>query len=345
MTRTAPAPASRPAASLRPATRRRFLGAALVAAGGASLTGPVLAADGAYPSRPITWVVPYPTGGFGDALSRAIAQKLSDSLQVPVVVDNRPGAGGQIGVAHARQLPADGYTLLYGDIGPFAMNAALYAWLPYDMDRDFTPLTRLLTVPSLVVVGAASPIQTLADLITASKTAKGVSYGSYGVGSGLHIFGAMLQRRVNGRFEHVAYKGAAPALQDLIGGHLDMVCDVIASSAPLVRNGKLRAMAVVGWDQRIALLPQVPTLTELGYGDLDLLGWTGVVVKAGTPRPIVDRLQAEVVKALRSPDIVARYTELGLAVAPQSGEQFGQFMRSETQRWGKVIRAADIRVD
>lgn len=324
-------------------TRRQLL-QGLAAAGAASLTSIAPAAE-TYPSKPIVWVVPYPTGGFGDALSRALAQKLSDSLKVPVIVDNRPGAGGQIGVGHAKQQPADGYTLLYGDIGPFAMNAALYAKLPYDMERDFTPITRLLTAPSLLVVGAASPLRSMADVVKAGKSGKGVSYGSYGVGSAPHLFGEMLQRKVQGRFEHVAYKGAAPALQDLIGGHLDMMCDVIASSAPLVRDGKLRALAVVGADQRIGILPDVPTLTELGYGDLNLLGWTGVVVKAGTPRPIVDLLHGEIVKALQSPDIVARYTELGLGVAPQSSEQFGQFVRAETQRWAKVIRTADIRID
>ena len=323
---------------------RRDVLRTLLATGASALAFPTWAAD-AYPSRPITWVVPYPTGGFGDALSRSLAQKLSESLKVPVIVDNRPGAGGQIGVSYAKQQPADGYTLLYGDIGPFAMNAALYAKLPYDMQKDFSPVARLLTSPSLLVVGASSPIKSLDDLIKAAKTEKGVTYGSYGVGSAPHIFGAMLQRETGGRFEHAAYKGAAPALQDLIGGHIDVMCDVIASSAPMVRDGKLRALAVVGVDQRAALLPQVPTLGELGHGSLNLLGWTGVVVRSGTPRPIVDRLNVELVKALKSPDIVARYTELGLDISPQSPEQFGQFMQAEAKRWAQVIQTANIRVD
>ena len=323
---------------------RRDVLRAMLAAGASTVAIPGWAAD-AYPSRPITWVVPYPTGGFGDALSRSLAQKLSESLKVPVIVENRPGAGGQIGVSFAKQQPADGYTLLYGDIGPFAMNAALYAKLPYDMQRDFAPLTRLLTSPSLLVVGASSPIRSLDDLAKAAKTDKGVTYGSYGVGSAPHIFGAMLQRDIGGRFEHAAYKGAAPALQDLIGGHIDVMCDVIASSAPMVRDGKLRALAVVGAEQRVALLPQVPTLRELGHGSIDMLGWTGAVVRSGTPQPVVDRLNAELLKALKSPDIVARYTELGLDISPQSPAQFGQFMQAETQRWGQVIHTANIRID
>ncbi|MDM0012096.1 tripartite tricarboxylate transporter substrate binding protein [Variovorax sp. J22P168] len=323
---------------------RRDVLRTLLAAGASAVALPGWAAD-TYPSRPIAWVVPYPTGGFGDALSRSLAQKLSESLKVPVIVDNRPGAGGQIGVSYAKQQPADGYTLLYGDIGPFSMNAALYAKLPYDMQKDFSPVTRLLTSPSLLVVGASSPIKNFDDLVKAAKTERGVSYGSYGVGSAPHVFGAMLQREAGGRYEHVAYKGAAPALQDLIGGHIDVMCDVIASSAPMVRDGKLRALAVVGVDQRVALLPQVPTLAELGHGSLNLLGWTGVVVRAGTPRPIVDRLHLELVQALKSPDIVARYTELGLGISPQTPEQFGQFMQGEAHRWGQVIQAANIRVD
>jgi tripartite-type tricarboxylate transporter receptor subunit TctC len=326
-----------------PVARRDVL-RGLLAAGACAVAAPGWAAD-PYPSRPVTWVVPYPTGGFGDALSRSLAQKLSESLKVPVIVDNRPGAGGQIGVSFVKQQPADGYTLLYGDIGPFAMNAALYAKLPYDMQKDFTPVTRLLTSPSLLVVGASSRIQTLDDLVKAAKAEKGVTYGSYGVGSAPHIFGAMLQREVGGRFEHAAYKGAAPALQDLIGGHIDVMCDVIASSAPMVRDGKLRALAVVGTDQRVALLPQVPTLRELGHGSIDMLGWTGAVVRAGTPQPMVERLNVELLKALKSPDIVARYTELGLGISPQSPEQFGQFMQAEAQRWGQVIHTANIRID
>lgn len=323
---------------------RRDVLRTLLAAGASAVALPGWAAD-TYPSRPITWVVPYPTGGFGDALSRSLAQKLSESLKVPVIVDNRPGAGGQIGVSYAKQQPADGYTLLYGDIGPFSMNAALYAKLPYDMQKDFSPVTRLLTSPSLLVVGASSPIKSFDDLVKAAKTEKGVTYGSYGVGSAPHIFGAMLQREMGGRYEHAAYKGAAPALQDLIGGHIDVMCDVIASSAPMVRDGKLRALAVVGVDQRVAMFPQVPTLEELGHGSLNLLGWTGVVVRAGTPRPIVDRLHAELLRALKSPDIVTRYTDLGLGISPQSPEQFGQFMQGEAQRWGRIIQAANIRVD
>lgn len=172
-----------------------------------------------------------------------------------------------------------------------------------------------------------------------------MTYGSYGVGSGPHIFGEMLQREVGGHFEHVAYKGAAPALQDLIGGHIDMMADAIASSAPMVRDGKLRALALVGAELRMASLPPVPTLRELGHGSLELLGWTGVVVRSGTPRPIVERLNAELVKALKSPDFMARYLDMGLGISPQSPEQFGQFMRSETQHWTRVIKDANIRID
>lgn len=324
-------------------SRRAVLRGALAA----SASGMALHAwaDDAYPSRPINLVVPYPPGGFGDALSRALAQKISDSMKVPVVIDNRPGAGGQIGVTFARQQPANGYTMLFGDIGPFAITPHLYEKLPYDMQTDFAALTRLTNSPSLLVVGKDSPLRSVDDLLKASKRiGGGVSYGSYGVGSAPHIFTEMLKRESGGRFEHAAYKGAAPALQDLMGGHIDVMCDVIFSSAPLVREGKLRALAVVGSDKRLSFLPQVPTIRELGLGSIDLVVWTGMVVRAGTPEAVVRRLNAELVKALNEPDIVARYTELGLQIAPQTPEQFQQFMRAESQRWDKVVKAADIRL-
>lgn len=298
-----------------------------------------------YPSRPITWVVPYPAGGFGDAVSRMLAQKLSASLQQPVVVDNRPGAGGQIGVAYAKQQPADGYTLLYGDLGPFAMNAGLYPKLGYDILKDFVPLTRLLVSPTVLIVPLNSRLQTWQDLLQAAQGEKGLNYGSYGVGSQPHIWMEMLNRTLKGRLTHVAYKGGAPAVQDLIAGHIDAMLDVAPSAIPLVREGKVRALAIVGSERRLAQLPQVPTITELGMPALDVPGWTGMVVRAGTPEAVVNRLHDELVKAVQSPDVVQRYTELGLSIAPSSRTQFAELIRSETARWGEVIRAVGVRLE
>jgi tripartite-type tricarboxylate transporter receptor subunit TctC len=299
----------------------------------------------AFPTRPVMWVVPYPAGGFGDALSRMLAQKLSASLKQPVVVENKPGAGGQIAAAYVKQQPADGHTLFYGDLGPFSMNAGLYPNLNYDTLKDFTPLTRLLVSPTVLIVPAQSRINNWQDLLRAAQTEKGLNYGSYGVGSQPHIWAEMLKGQIKGNLTHISYKGGAPAVQDVIAGHIDMMLDVAPSSIPLVREGKVKAIAVVGSDKRLAQLPQVPTISELGLPALDIPGWTGVVVRSGTPEPVVNFLHDEVVKAVQSPDVVQRYTDLGLAIAPSSRAEFTGLIRSETTRWGAVIRAAGVKLE
>jgi tripartite-type tricarboxylate transporter receptor subunit TctC len=298
-----------------------------------------------YPARPITWVVPYPAGGFGDGLSRMLAQKLSASLKQPVVIDNRPGAGGQIGANFVKQQPADGYTLFYGDLGPFSMNAGLYPKLNYDTLKDFTPLTRLLVSPTLLIVPASSRVRTWQDFVQSVRTDKGINYGSYGMGSQPHIWMEMLHREIKGQMTHVAYKGGAPAVQDLMAGHIDAMLDVTPSSIPLVRENKVRALAVVGSDRRLPQLPQVPTIAELGYPSLNVPGWNGVVVKSGTPEPVANLLHEELVMALRSPDVVQRYTDLGLIIDPSSRTEFASLIQTETTRWGKVIQEVGVRLD
>jgi len=326
-------------------TRRTLLRGAAATLPLASLAPLALAQAPAFPSRPVTWVVPYPPGGFGDALSRMLAQKLAESLKQPVVVDNRPGAGGQIGVNFAKMQPADGYTLLYGDLGPFSMNAGLYPKLSYDTLKDFTPLTRLLVSPTLLIVPANSPLKTWQDLVQAARSDKGLNYGSYGMGSQPHIWVEMLNGEIKGKLTHIAYKGGAPAVQDLMAGHIDLMLDVTPSSIPLVREGKARALAVVGSEQRLPQLPQVPTIGELGLPALNIPGWTGVMVKAGTPEPIANLLHDAVVKAVQSPDVVQRYTDLGLVVAPSSRAEFGELIRTETARWGKVIHEVGVKLE
>lgn len=323
-------------------TRRSFLAAA--AALSASPWALAQPGDG-FPGRPVTWVVPYPAGGFGDAISRLLAQKLGASLKQTVIVENKPGAGGQIAASYVKQQPADGHTLLYGDLGPFAMNAALYPKLNYDTLKDFTPLTRLVTSPLLVVVSARSPMNTWADLMKAARGDKGLNYGSYGMGSQPHIWVEMLKRQTQGHFVHMPYKGAAPAVQDLMGGHIEVMLDVSANSLPLVREGKLKALALVGSDKRLPQLPNVPTVAELGLPTLNAPGWTGVVVRSGTPAPLVARLHEEVVKAVQSTELAQRYGEFGIVAAPQSPAQFADFIRTETARWGEVIRAAGVTLE
>lgn len=303
-----------------------------------------------FPGRPIVWVVPYPAGGFGDAVSRVLAQHMAATLGQPVVVENKPGAGGQIAAAYVKQQPADGYTLLYGDIGPFAMNAALYPRLNYDTLKDFMPLTRLLTSSLLLVVPPSSPFHTVDDLLKAARERskdQAITYGSYGIGSQPHIWMEMFQREtgVPGKLQHVAYKGAAPALQDLMGGHIEVMLDVAANSQPYVREGKLRALAVVGSAQRLEGLPQVPTFTELNRPALDAPGWTGVVVKAATPPAIAAQLREAVVKAVQSDSFHSRFGAMGITPAPQTPQDFARFITTETQRWGAVIRSAGVTLE
>lgn len=298
-----------------------------------------------YPTRPLTWVVPFPPGGITDNMARTVAKVLSENIGQPVIVENKPGAGGQIAAAYVKQLPADGHTLFYGDIGPFAMNAALYPRLNYDVQKDFTPLTRLLTSALVLVVPANSPIKSLAELQQAAKADKPLHYGSFGIGSQPHIWMEMFRRETGGNLEHVAYKGAAPALQDLMGGHIDLMLDVAANSLPYVREGKLRALAVVGSDKRLRQLPQVPTLAELGLAKLNAPGWTGVVVRQGTPPAVVAQLHAAVVKAVQSPEVMERFGEFAVTPAPQSPAEFSRFIQSETERWGQVIKAVGVTLD
>lgn len=323
-------------------TRRSLIvsSAALPLASVTSLAWAQSASD--FPKRPLTWVVPYPAGGFGDAVSRVLTQHISTSLKQPVIVENKPGAGGQIAAAFVKQQPADGYTLFYADIGPLSMNAALYPKLNYDVLKDFAPLTRLLTSALVLVVPMNSPIKSLDDLLKASKTSKGLMYGSYGMGSQPHIWVEMLKRETKGNFQHVAYKGAAPAVQDLMGGHIDVMLDVAANSLPYVREGKLRALAVVGSEKRLDGLPDVATISELGYPTLNAPGWTGVVLRRGTPPDILERLHTAVVQAVQSEEMKKRFEQFAVVPAPQSPADFARFIQSETNRWGVAIRSAGV---
>ena len=266
-------------------------------------------------------------------------------MQQAVVVENKPGGAAQLAAQYVKQQPADGHTLLYADIGPLAMYPALYAKLSFSPLKDFAPLTRLFKSPLVVVVPASSPFQTLADLLRAAAAGDGLNYGSYGQGSQPHVWTEQLRIKTRSRMTHVPYQGAAPALQDLMAGRLDFMCDVVASSLPLVREGKLRALVSVGSEQRLQVLPQAPTLTEAGHADLDTPGWNGVMVRAGTPAPVVELLHKAVVAALESPEVLGRYRPLGLEPAPLAPAAFGEFIQSESQRWGLGIRQAGIKVE
>lgn len=298
-----------------------------------------------YPAKAITIVVPFPPGGVTDQLARGIGQKMAESMKVPVVVDNRPGGGAQIAANFVKQAPADGYTVLIGDIGAFALNPSLYPKLSYDPLKDFSPLARLVLAPALLVVPANSPFTSFGDLVQAARSRPAsLNMASQSTGSGGHLFAEMLRNQTQSKINHVPYRGSAPALTDLVGGQVDAFFDPTITSGPFVKDGKLKALAI-GASQRSAQFPQVPTLAELGYERLNLVAWFGLVVKAGTPAPAMKRLNDEVIKALGHPDLAKRFADQGMEVAPQSAPEFRAFMEAETTRWAKVIKDAAITLE
>ena len=310
--------------------------------GGAALCA--LAQAPSFTNKPITIVVPFPPGGVTDQLARGLGQKMAESLKTPVVVDNRPGAGSQIAANLVKSAPADGHTLFIGDIGSFALNGHLYPKLSYDPSKDFTPLARLALAPALLVVPQKSLYRTAAELVAAVKSQSGVSMASQSTGSGGHLFAEMLRDKTQGQVNHVPYRGSAPALTDLAGGQVDSFFDPMITSGPFVRDGRLRALAI-GAEKRSAQFPNVPTLAEVGLGDINLVAWFGMAVKAGTAPEVVNALSQEIVKAIQSPDLNAKFTQQGLEVAPLDALQFGPFVRDESQRWGRVIQAASIKLE
>lgn len=323
----------------------KLLGSAALLAVSYLPTAVVFAQTGDFPSKQITIIVPFPAGGVTDQLARGIGQKMAENLKVAVVVDNKPGGGAQIAANAVKQAPADGYTLFIADIGAFALNPSLYPKLSYDPQKDFTPLARLVLAPSLLVVPASSPYNSMAELVNASKTRpNGLNIASQSAGSGGHLFAEMLRKQTQGNLNHVPYRGSAPALTELIGGQVDVFFDPIITSGPFVKDGKLKALAL-GASQRSAQFPNVATLQEQGYGNINLVAWFGMVVKAGTPAPVVNRLSEEVIKALRAPEVAKRFTDQGLDVAPQAAAEFKGFMEAETSRWGKVIKDAGIKLE
>jgi tripartite-type tricarboxylate transporter receptor subunit TctC len=326
--------------------KRRFL----MLSGGAMAVCASMPATSAsardFPSRALSWVVPYPVGGFGDSVCRILAQEMSTSLGQAVVVDNRPGAGGQIAASYVKTQPADGHTLFFGDIGPLAMSAALYPKLSYDTLQDFKPISGLLNSSSLLLVQAHSPYRSFQALLERARASQdGLTYGSYGIGSLPHIWSELMARQTQGNFRHVPYKGAAAALQDLMGGHIDLMLDIAANSMPYVLEGKLRALALVGSTARLEKLPQVPTMAELDYPELNTYGWTGALVRAGTSAPVQHQLRQAVVGALHSETMRRRFEHQGVQPAALDASEFSTWIRSESQRWGDVIRAAGVTLE
>lgn len=295
----------------------------------------------AFPAKPIRFIVPFAPGGGNDILARVIGQKLSDAWRRPVVVDNRPGAGGMVGTDLAVKSPPDGYTMVLSSTA-LAFNTALYKKLPFDTIRDLAPVTLIASQPSILVVNPVLPVRSVKELVALAKSKPGmINYASGGSGSGSHLAAELLKLLAGIDITHVPYKGAGPALINLLGGQVQIMVSVMAATLPYVKAGKLHALAVTG-ARRSPLAPDIPTLSESGVTEYEFETWYGIQVPAKTPRPIIDKLNAEVARILQLPDVRERYAAGGLDPLANTPDEFGGLMRSEIAKWSKVVKAAGI---
>jgi len=301
-----------------------------------------------FPSKPLRWIVPFPPGGPTDTFSRAAAQKLSERIGQPVVVENRPGAGAAIGMEALAKSPPDGYTIGLATTGSHAINPHLYPKLAYDPIRDFAPITLAISYVNVLVVNPKLPIQSGADLVAYAKANPGkVTFGSAGNGSSNHLFGELLKTLTGAPMQHVPYKGSAPALTDVIAGNLTFMFDILNACGPQIRAGRVRGIAVAS-AKRTPYMPELPTLAESGIHGFEEVGsdlWFGIMAPGGTPRPVVRKLNEELIAALRAPDMRERIRAQMLDLWTSTPEEFAAVLKKDLERWGKVVRASGARVD
>ena len=298
-----------------------------------------------YPSKPIRLVVPFPAGGSLDVVARAIGQKLSEAWGQPVVIDNRPGAGGNIGAdLVAKSLP-DGYTILEGALSTHAVNVSLYSRMPYDPVRDFEPITLVAVTPNVLVLNPSVPANDVKELIAYAKANPGkLSFGSGSNGSAGHLAGELFKMEAGVDMVHVPYKGAAPAMQDLLAGRVQLMFDNLANSMQQVRAGKLKALAVTT-AHRSTLVPELPTLSEAGLPGFDISTWWGFLAPRGTPKEIVAKWNAEVTRILATPEMKAFFAQQGAEPSPTSPEAFEAMIQSEIAKYAKIVKASGAKVD
>ncbi len=298
-----------------------------------------------FPTRPIRFIVPAPPGGAPDAIARIVGQRLAAQMGQGVVVDNRGGGNGVIGAEAARQSPADGYTIVLGYQGPFAINPGLRPDLPYDPQKDFIPLTLLAVSQNVLVVHPSLPVRSLKELVAAAKAKPDeINYASGGTGQSSHLSMELLEHMTGMKMTHVPYKGAGPALADTIAGHVKLHFLALSPAIPLIQSGKLVPLGVTG-SQRAASLPNVPTIAEAGAPGYEVLTWYGAFALAGTPAPVVAKLHAEMVSALKSPEVQDQYKHHGLQAGGNSSEAFGRFLAADIDKWKKLIRESGIKVE
>ncbi|HEX3632478.1 MAG TPA: tripartite tricarboxylate transporter substrate binding protein [Casimicrobiaceae bacterium] len=299
----------------------------------------------AYPTRPIRLVVPFPPAGTTDILARAVAQRLSVSLGQSVIIDNRPGAAGNIGSDLVAKSAPDGYTLLMGTVGTHAINPSLYGKMPYDHVKDFVPIVLVAGVPNVLEVTPSLPVNSVAELIKLAKEKPGqLNFASSGSGTSIHLSGELFKTMAGVDMMHVPYKGSAPALTDLMGGQVQLMFDNLPSSLAQIKAGKLRAIAVTS-AQRAPALPNVPTIAESGLPGFEASSWFGLLAPAGTPAAVVARINADVNQWLQTAEAKESLLAQGAIPAGGTPEQFAAHIRAETEKWAKVVKVSGAKVD
>jgi tripartite-type tricarboxylate transporter receptor subunit TctC len=323
--------------------RRRVLVAALATAGLASAALPAAAAD-TWPAKPVTLIVPFAPGGTTDILGRIIGQKIGDALHQPVIVDNKAGAGGTLGAGIAARAPAEGTTFFLATIA-HAIAPGLYHNLPYEFTRDLDPVGLVAETPNVLIVNNALPVKNVRELIAYIKAHPGqVNYGSAGPGSTEHLAGELFRSMTGTQIQHVPYKGGAPMMADLLSGQIQMALETSPSAAPHVRAGRVRALAVTS-AKRSPAYPGVPTLSEAGVKGYEMITWFALMAPHGTPAPIVQRMHAQLQKALASPDVQAKLADQGVTPGNMTPTQLGAFIRSETAKWGRIVKESGAKLD
>ena len=329
-----------PHAERFPFTRRTALQLAALAL--ASVAGAAHAQ--AWPSKPVSLVVPFPAGGTTDVLARALAERLSPAIGQPVIVENKPGAGATIGADHVAKAKADGHTLLIGAVH-HTIASSVYKKLPYDFQKGFEPVTVIAMVPNVLVVNARTPAKNVNELVALIKAKPAeASYGSNGNGTAQHLIGTQFQQQTGTRLQHIPYKGSGPLATDLLGGQILMSFDTITPVLPHIKAGKLRPLAVTT-AKRSPALPDVPTLQEAGLKDFDIGTWFGGLAPVGTPKPVLDRLSAEATKIIQSPDFRKRMDDIGAQPVGNSPAEMAAQIRSETDKFSLLVKAANVTVE
>jgi tripartite-type tricarboxylate transporter receptor subunit TctC len=302
------------------------------------------AAADTYPSKPIKWVVPFPPGGAMDTMARTLGEKLAVSMKQPVIIENRAGAGGAIGSGIVAKAEPDGHTMMIVSIG-HAVNPSIYPKLSYDATKAFEPVSLVGIVPNILVAHPSLKAGNVKELIASAKAAPGkLTYASAGNGTTVHLAAELFNSMAGVDIMHVPYKGSSPAVTDLMGGQVNIMFDSVSSAKPYVESGRLKALAVTT-SKRSSVFPNVPTVAESGLRGYELSGWYAVFVPAKTPKPIVDRLNAELVKALKQADVRARFTQIGAEPVGSSPQELANTLKTETVRWAKIVRERNITAD